>query len=48
MEIELLVPIGQSVQPARARILELASELLGDKRDSIELSYQQMLIASKS
>lgn len=43
MEIELLVPIGEDVQPARLYIHSLVKTLTGEDRPFVELSYQDML-----
>lgn len=43
MEIELLVPAGGDVQSARQQIAQLAATLLGDERENVPLSYQEML-----
>ncbi len=43
MEIELLVPVNGNVQAARQQIASLASSLLGEEREFVKLSYQEML-----
>lgn len=43
MEIELLVPVGGDVQAARQQIASLACSLLGEEREFVQLSYQDML-----
>lgn len=43
MEIEVLVPIGQDVQPARERIREIVRHLLDEDREFVKLSYMDML-----
>lgn len=47
VEIEILVPINADVQFARTAILQLAADLLGDNRESIQYSYLDMLKMAK-
>jgi adenylate cyclase class IV len=43
LEVEILVPVGTDVTPARQRITAFASELLGENREPFALSYMEML-----
>jgi predicted adenylyl cyclase CyaB len=43
VEIELLVEEGGDVQSARTRISQIAATLLGQERECVQLSYQDML-----
>ena len=43
LEVEILVPIGADVTPAREQIAAFARELLGDGREPVQLSYREML-----
>ena len=47
-EVEVLVPQDGNVEEARAAVFRLASQLFGQERDCVEMSYQQMLEASRS
>jgi adenylate cyclase class IV len=48
VEIELLVPQGGDVEAARRDIQNLAQELLGDQRDFVRKSYQDMLMETSA
>ncbi len=43
LEVEILVPVGQDVTLAREHIYALVSELFGEARQPVELSYMEML-----
>lgn len=46
LEVEVLVPIGNDVEPARTLILQLAQQLLAEARQPVKQSYLDMLKAS--
>jgi adenylate cyclase class IV len=43
LEVEILVPVGADVTPARQQIAEFVSSLLGEAREPVKLSYMEML-----
>ncbi|HEY9869715.1 MAG TPA: CYTH domain-containing protein [Candidatus Obscuribacterales bacterium] len=43
LEVEILVPLGEDVNPARRQIATLVAGLLGEEREMVKLSYMEML-----
>lgn len=43
LEVEILVPLGEDVNPARRQIAKLVACLLGKEREMVKLSYMEML-----
>ena len=43
LEVEVLVPLGEDVNPARQVIVSLAADLLGEEREQVKQSYMDML-----
>lgn len=43
LEVEVLVPLGEDVNPARQAIVSLAAELLSEEREQVKQSYMDML-----
>ncbi len=43
LEVEILVPVGADVGPARNQIADFVSMLLGEAREPVSLSYMEML-----
>jgi len=48
LEIEVLVPLGEDVTPARQAIVSLAADLLGEQREQVQHSYMEMLKLSRA
>lgn len=48
LEIEVIAKLESEVEAAREFIVKFAKELLGDDRDFVRMSYQQMLMETES
>lgn len=48
LEIEVIVKVESEVEAARAFIVKFAKQLLGEDREFVQMSYQQMLMETES